>query len=81
MADRADVLSGLLDTALGSIEAASPDKRAPLIGQVRAILAELDDLKTKAAKGGDPIDELASRRAARGAGSGEGSRRSRRADR
>lgn len=81
MADRVEVLSGLLATALESIDDAPADKRAPLMGQVRAILAELDDLKLKAAKGGDPIDELASRRASRGAGSGEGSSRSRRADR
>lgn len=81
MADRAEVLSGLLVTALESIDDAPADKRAPLMGQVRAILAELDELELKAAKGGDPIDELASRRAARGAGSGEGSRRSRRSER
>lgn len=51
---------------LASINDAPSDKRAPLIGQMRAILAEIETLDAETAKGGDPIDEIAARRAARG---------------
>lgn len=38
-----------------------------LIREYRAVLLEIDAL-TPSAKGGDPVDEIAKRRAARGAG-------------
>lgn len=49
-----------------SIDAAPSDRRAPLIAQMRGILAEIENLDADASKGGDSIDEIAARRAARG---------------
>ena len=47
------------------------DKRAPLMAQWRAITADVAAL-TDDSKAGDPIDEIALRRAARGAGPASG---------
>ena len=49
-----------------SLEECSPDKRAPLMGQWRALSKELAELAEASGKGGDPIDEIAARRVARG---------------
>ena len=66
MADRLDKLRLLEEVTLASINAADADKRAPLISQMRGILSEIADLDQAAAKKGDPIDEIAARRSARG---------------
>lgn len=49
-----------------SIRAADVDKRAPLMNQWRALEATIADLESKSEKVGDPVDEIAARRAARG---------------
>lgn len=49
-----------------SITLADPDKRAPLMNQWRALEATIAELEAKSEKTGDPIDEIAARRAARG---------------
>lgn len=64
--DRLSKLRLLESVTFDSINAASEDKRAPLIGQMRAILAEIAELEGKAQKAGDPLDEIAARRVARG---------------
>lgn len=66
MSAQLDKLKLLEEVTFASINAASEDKRAPLIGQMRAILSEIAVLESKTEKAGDPIDEIAARRAARG---------------
>ena len=64
---RLDRLRQLETLTMESIERADAEKRAPLIGQMRGILAEIEALDMDAQKkAGDPIDEIATRRAARG---------------
>ena len=65
--DRLSKLRALEPVLLASIEEAPPDKRAALVAQYRATLAEIDGLEASVAKAGDPVDEIAARRAARGA--------------
>lgn len=66
MSARLDKLRLLEQVTFESINAAPEDKRAPLIGQMRGILAEIADLESKSEKAGDPVDEIAARRSARG---------------
>ena len=66
MVDRLKKLQDLEAVALDSIEAAPADKRASLIAQYRALLAEIESLQAASEKAGDPLDEIAARRAARG---------------
>lgn len=66
MSAQLDKLKLLEGVTFASINAAAEDKRAPLIGQMRAILSEIADLESKSEKAGDPLDEIAARRAARG---------------
>jgi len=63
---RKDDLEALRDLLWLSLQQADPDKRAALAAQYRGTLAELADLTKDAEKVGDPIDEVAKRRAARG---------------
>jgi len=60
-------LQRLREVLLESIDEAPADKRAPLAAQLRATLAEIESLDEDA-KAGDPVDEIAKRRAARRAG-------------
>ncbi|GAA1992838.1 hypothetical protein GCM10009718_33180 [Isoptericola halotolerans] len=71
MSDRLDRLKALADTLEDSIAQADPEKRGPLAAQFRATLADIEALDQDA-KAGDPIDELAKRRSARGAGTASG---------
>lgn len=63
---RKDELEWLRDTLRQSISDAEPDKRASLANQYRATLADLAALAADEGKAGDPVDELAARRSARG---------------
>ena len=67
MADRLSKLHALEPVVLESIEYAPADKRAALVAQYRQLLAEIDTLEANVMKAGDPVDEIAARRAARGA--------------
>lgn len=67
--DRLSKLRGLEVTVLDSIELAPAERRAPLVAQYRAILAEIAELDGAAGKVSDPIDEIAARRSARGGAS------------
>ena len=49
-----------------SIEATDFEKRAPLMNQWRALELTIAELEAKSGKAGDPVDEIAARRAARG---------------
>lgn len=77
MAGLQEQLEQLRDVLWSSVNSADPEKVAPLAKEYRAVVERLEAL-TGAGKVGDPIDEIAARRAARGAGSGEGARRARR---
>lgn len=66
MADRKSDLTWALGVTKESIMAADPEKRAALIAQYRGILSELAALEKDVGKAGDPVDEIAARRAARG---------------
>lgn len=72
--DRLKALAALRDVLAESITAAEPDKRAPLAARLTDVLEQIEKL-TPAAKVGDPVDEIAKRRTARGAGSAKSSAR------
>jgi hypothetical protein len=71
---RLSALEALRDVLAVSIVAADPDKRAPLAARLTDVLEQIERL-TPAAKVGDPVDEIAKRRTARGAGSAKSSSR------
>ena len=66
---RADLLAWMDD--------APADRKAPLVAQFRATLAEIDELTPKEAVG-DSIDEIAARRAARRSGASKAADRAKR---
>lgn len=51
-----------------SLDAADPEKRAPLFARLESVIEQIEKL-SPVAKVGDPVDEIAERRAARRAGS------------
>ena len=63
---RLEDLRAARDVMWDSITAADPDKRAPLMNQWRALEATIAELAVVADKVGDPVDEIAARRTARG---------------
>lgn len=63
--DRATELRELYAIARESITAADPEKRAPLIARAESIALQIEAL-TPTEKAGDPVDEIAARRSARG---------------
>lgn len=67
MADRLADLLAMKLLVEDSIDAADPDKRASLVAQWRALEKDAAELAKDAGKVADPIDEIAARRAARGA--------------
>lgn len=74
---RLDDLTKLRADLLTWMGEAPADRKAPLVAQYRATLAEIDELTPKEAVG-DSIDEIAARRAARRSGTGKTSDRSKR---
>ena len=73
---RLSKLNAAADLAWESALEADPEKRAPLLAQYRGLLSEIDQLDKSGA--GDPIDEIAQRRTARGAGAAASSLRTKR---
>lgn len=71
---RLDDLRALSELLWSSLEVCDAEKRAPLAAQYRATLTELAELEKQASKVGDPVDEIAARRAARGGSTARGSR-------
>lgn len=63
--DRLAELRELYDIARESIVAADPEKRAPLIARAESLAQQIEAL-SPSGKAGDPLDEIAQRRAARG---------------
>lgn len=66
---RLRALEALRDVLATSVIQADPDKRAPLAARLTEVLEQIEKL-TPVAKVGDPVDEIAKRRSARGAGAG-----------
>lgn len=66
MADRLESLRALESMLWESLNVCPEDKRAPLAAQYRATLAEIAAIESESGKAGDPVDEIAARRAARG---------------
>lgn len=75
---RLDDLTKLRTDLLEWMDEAPADRKAALVGQYRATLAEIDELTPKEAVG-DGIDEIAKRRAARRSSAAEDSGRAKRA--
>lgn len=75
MSARLDDLKAMRELLWTSLSEADPDKRAPLFARLESVIEQIDVLSPNE-KAGDPVDEIAKRRAARGAGSSAGSARS-----
>ena len=63
---RIDDLREKRDFMWESLQVADADKRAPLMNQWRALDSTIAELESKSEKAGDPLDEIAARRSARG---------------
>ena len=74
MTTRLDDLKDMRELLWESVKQADPDKRAPLFARLESVIEQIDALSPNE-KAGDPVDEIAKRRAARGAGSSAGSAR------
>lgn len=74
---RLDDLTKLREDLQVWLEEAPADRKAALVAQYRATLAEIDELSPKEAVG-DSIDEIAARRSARRSGPAKGSGRTKR---
>lgn len=66
MSARLDDLKDMRDLLWESVRQADPDKRAPLFARLESVIEQIDSLSPNE-KAGDPVDEIAKRRAARGA--------------
>lgn len=74
MPTRLDDLNAMRELLWTSLGEADPDKRAPLFARLESVIEQIEKL-SPIAKVGDPVDEIANRRAARGAGSAPDKRR------
>lgn len=74
MSARLDDLKAMRDLLWASLEATDPEKRAPLFARLESVIEQIEKL-SPTAKAGDPVDEIAKRRAARGAGTAASKRR------
>lgn len=77
MATRLEDLKAAADLMWDSMGESPADKRAPLMAQWRALTTDIVALSDKDSKVGDPVDEIAQRRAARGAGPAAGAGKAR----
>ena len=75
MTTRLDDLKAMRELLWESVKQADPDKRAPLFARLESVVEQIDALSPNE-KAGDPVDEIAKRRAARGAGTPTGASRS-----
>ena len=65
-------LERLRDLLWDSLEDSPADKRGTLAREYRSTLEKIQELKKKQTEAGDPIDELANRRATRSANASKG---------
>ena len=74
MSARLDDLNAMRELLWESVKQADPEKRAPLFARLESVLEQIERL-SPTAKVGDPVDEIAKRRSARGAGAAASSGR------
>lgn len=74
-ASRLDDLTAMRELLWESLKQADPDKRAPLFARLESVITQIEALSPAAPQKGDAVDEIAERRAARGAGSAKSRRR------
>lgn len=74
MSSRLDDLKAMRELLWTSLSEADPDKRAPLFARLESVIEQIESLSPNE-KAGDPVDEIANRRAARGAGTATGQAR------
>ena len=74
MSARLADLKAMRDLLWISLGQADPDKRAPLFARLESVIEQIDRLSPNE-RAGDPVDEIAKRRASRGAGPAEGAPR------
>ena len=74
MSARLDDLKAMRELLWTSLSEADPDKRAPLFARLESVIEQIDTLSPNE-KAGDPVDEIAKRRAARGAVPAKGATR------
>ena len=74
MSARLDDLAAMRELLWTSLSEADPDKRAPLFSRLESVIEQIDALSPNA-KAGDPVDEIAKRRSARGAVTAESAAR------
>lgn len=65
MSTRLEDLRAMRELLWESVKQADPDKRAPLFARLESVIEQIEKL-SPSAKAGDPLDEIAARRAARG---------------
>lgn len=63
---RLDDLVSARDFMWASLQETDAEKRGPLMNQWRALEATIAELESRLGASGDPVDEIAARRAARG---------------
>lgn len=74
MTSRLDDLNDMRELLWESIRSADPEKRAPLFARLESVVEQIEKANSTKAKAGDPVDEIAARRSARGAGSAKSQR-------
>lgn len=74
MTTRLEDLNEMRELLWESVKQADPEKRAPLFARLESVVEQIEKL-TPQAKAGDPVDEIAKRRVARGAGTAKSERR------
>jgi hypothetical protein len=65
VATRLEDLNAMRELLWESVKQADPDKRAPLFARLESVIEQIEKL-SPSAKAGDPLDEIAARRSARG---------------
>lgn len=69
MSKRLEDLNAMRELLWVSVRQAEPDKRAPLFARLESVVSQIESLSAATTqKAGDPVDEIAKRRVARGAG-------------
>ena len=74
MSTRLDDLKAMRELLWSSLNEADPDKRAPLFARLESVIEQIESLSPNE-KAGDPVDEIAKRRAARGTVAAKGASR------
>jgi hypothetical protein len=74
MATRREDLDAMRELLWESIVKTVPEKRAPLFARLESVVNEIAKAEAATPKVGDPVDEIAERRAARGAGTAKSRR-------